>query len=371
MRLNRFPLVRGFVAMLICVTPVSLALLVGACATKLKEESNIRAAPSEFDQRVETVAIPVVRSEPSISSAPLATPPIVGPKVEDPPKQKADTGKSQAKAVAKQLPPKGAGIKAPTPQPGWQPKAWPYGIGERIVYGVRYGVIEGGIATLVVEEPKLVNGVPVIHYSGHVRSSKMLEFFYKLDDSVNSFMTLESHLPIRQEIVQNQSAVWGRRVVLFDHDKKNARFYSHTEKKDGAIEEIKREDAMTFASQDVFGSLYYFRFLDELNGASFPIHDRWRNWNNTLEYVGPEVIEVPAGRFETQKYKMLPRVTGQLENKGDLEVWIADDPTKIIVRFRAKLRVGSITGDLREYVPGQTPDRPPPRLLTPFRVNKE
>jgi len=259
---------------------------------------------------------------------------------------------------------------APPSPATWSPTHWPYGVGERINWAMRWGVIEGGNITLNVEEPKVLEGVPVLHYRGVIKSSRLLEFVYKIDDEIISWVRLADHLPLRHEIHQNESGRQGKRVVVFDPEGAKAKFFAKARLKDGRVEEHLREDPVTNLAQDIFGAMYFYRFIDRRDGITFPIHDRWRNWANQLTYLGEETIRVPAGEFKTLHYKLLPRVQGFLAPQGDVEVWLRDDPTKVLVRFKAKIKVGSVTGELTDYQPGRPIALPLPRMKTPTDLSE-
>jgi hypothetical protein len=314
--------------------------LVG-CATALKKVEDLPPPPTDFEQKIETATTPAETTEP------VAPPPPVT---------------AQKKAKKKKLAP-----KAPAPEVfSYEPKLWPFGVGEKITLVLRYGVIEGGIATLEVDEPKLIDGQTMIHYIGRVKSSKMLEFFYKVDDTMESWVTADHHLTRRMEIRQLESNLWGRRIVLWDQAKNIAKYYSTQTNAKNETREIRREDSITPFAQDVFSALYFYRFIQDPRTITFPIHDRWKNWNNELTYMGEETITVPAGTFLTDRFKMLPRVEGQLQPQGDVEIWTMKDQSRVLVQFKAKIRVGAITGELKEYIPGQAPTWPLPRLKTPL-----
>ncbi len=254
--------------------------------------------------------------------------------------------------------------------PTWTPSAWPFAIGEKLTFVLRYGVIEGGIGTLQVMEPKVVDGVPVLHYKAHGRSSKVLELIYRVDDEVDSWIRLSDHMPLRQEIRQNESGKWGNRVVVFDNEKHIAKFYSNTYSKNGNHDEIRQDVNLNHWAQDVMGAMYFYRFVDDLKKLNYPIYDRFSNWNNEFNFVGRERIRVPAGEFDALKFKMNPRVDGDLKTRGDVLVWFKDDPSKIMLQFKAKIRIGSVTGELKEYVPGNKAfDLPLPRMKTPVGLN--
>lgn len=336
-------------------------IVLSACATKLKSEADLAKPPDEFSQKIEAVpgaVLPVAETSGGLS-APMGAADslkkiLSRAKGLEPPKVEAKKLKSK-KTAPKKTEMETAALKT------WQPVSWPFGIGEKITLVMRYGVLEGGVATLEVLDQQMVNGEPVLHYQGHVKSSKILDFFYKIDDTIDSWVGLNDHLPRRQEIKQLESARWGRRVVVFDTKKQTARFFGHADFKNGNQEDVNREDPMATFAQDVFGALYFYRFiaLGE-TGVNFSIHDRFRNWSNELTYLGRETIKVPLGEFKALHYKMFPRVTGDLAPKGDVEIWVSDDPKRLMLQFQAKIKVGSITGELKEYVEGR-----PIALATP------
>ncbi len=207
---------------------------------------------------------------------------------------------------------------------------------------------------------------PVLHFSGSVRSSKVLDLIYKVDDRIQTWTSLDHFLPLRQEIEQNESNVWGRRVVVFDPLTHLVKFYSNVTRKGRKTRETRREDPSTPHSQDIFGAMFFYRFAPDLNKLRFPIHDRWKNWNLETQVIGRESLRTPAGEFETIHLKVFPRVEGQLKPQGDVELWVSDDPQRIMVQFRARIRVGTVRGTLMEHRPGRRMTAPPPRLLTPL-----
>ena len=337
-------------------------LVLSGCAGQLRTSEELGQGPIELHQDIKTADLSTIQKAPE----PLKDTTV--PEVDQ--KSKSKKGEGAPKVAVKKIKKKAAEI--PTGlhpgAPEWSPQSWPFGIGEKMVLTLRWGVIEGGVVTMEVKEPKVIEGETVLHYAASVHSSKMLEFFYKIDDSVQSFVGLADHLPRRQEIQQLESARAGRRLVVFDQKANKAKFFSSLTKKDGSKEDIRRDDDLALGAQDIFGAIYFYRFVLNLKGANFPIHDRWRNWNSELTYVGKEQITVPAGPFATEHYKVKPRIQGVLEPKGDVDVWITDDSRRAIVQFKANIKLGSITGELREYSPGTPITLPLPKMITPTNL---
>jgi hypothetical protein len=339
-------------------------VLLFSCARELKKESDLTIGSEEFNQQIQSVNNETLDK-------------IVVHGSDSRPVEKNETLEAQKAKVSFEVP----GDKKPSPkdkkpQPKaevkktdsekvWQPNRWPFGVGEKITWALKYGPIEAGEATLEVQEPKVIAGEPVLQYTGRVKSTRLMEYIYKVNDTMHTWTGLYDHLPRRQEINQLESGRWGKRVVVFDTKQNQAKFYSFTNFPDGRSEEVKRVDTISKYAQDVLGALYFVRFLDPLEYTNFPIHDRWKNWANELTYLGEKTIRVPAGTYKTHHYKMLPRVSGQLEPRGDVEIWVWDHPSRLMVQFAANVRVGSVVGELRNYTEGKPFAIPPPAFKTP------
>jgi hypothetical protein len=277
-----------------------------------------------------------------------------------------------AKVVpAKSLPAKAPPAPATNPLlglPTWKAKSWPYGVGEKIVWNFRWGLIEAGQARLEVLPSQMVDGQQVLHYRGGIRSTKMLELFYRVDNRIDSWISLDRHLPLRQEIEQLESKRWGRRVIVFDQKTGKSRFFQDMTKTEGKKREItKKSTKLTPGAQDIFGALYFYRFVEPGMNYVFAIHDRWKNWTAALTYLGQEELRVPAGKFDTYHYKVLPKLAGGLEPRGEVDVWLSKDDARVIVQFKAKIKLGSVTGELVEYEKGKPMGLPLPAFVTPLK----
>jgi len=245
-------------------------------------------------------------------------------------------------------------------------RAWPLTIGEKSSYNLRWGVIEGGVAKIEVKPPQILAGTPVLHYSGIVKSSKMMNMFYKIDNSIDTWVRLSDLAPIRQEIKQIESARYGRRVMVIDPEKNEVKFYEKLTKTKGGTKEDKRVDSTAIGAQDIFGALYFYRFVQTIEGDyKFPVHDKGKNWFAELKFEDRETVRIPAGVFQARRYKVAPRLEGQLKPKGDVYVWVSDDDRNLLLKFNAKIRIGSITGELVEHTPGQAISMVLPSMLTP------
>lgn len=346
-------------------------LEVAGCASKLVDVNQLDKVPSEFSQNISDYKTDIV--DPSISVAPdqIETKHVPESNVIGSPPANKKAGEKSVflgKKTAHKIPKEKAITKRKS-KFEWIPKGWPYGIGEVAEYSLRYGLIEGGVITMKTLEPKVVDGQKALHYWANVKSTRLLELFYKVDDTIESWVTMSSHLPIRQEIQQRESAQWGTRAVTFDLKNQTAKFYATTQTKSGSKKIERFDSTLDHFAQDVFGVLYFWRFIQPANRVNFAIHDRGKNWSNETIYLSTDILDLPIGKTRARHYKLKPRIQGHLEPKGDVDAWFADDDTRILVRFQASIKFGTITGDLRKFHPGKKITLEPPRMVTPTDLN--
>ena len=339
------------IRLLVLMAMLPLIGLLG-CASSLVDADKLEDTPKEYDQKITELKTdaPLTSMQATTTTNFSSASPT-----------RFATGIIAATPVVKSPAPLKKGV--------WQPAAWPYGIGEVAEYTLRYGLIEGGVVTMTTMPLKMMDGEKVLHYSGHVFSTRLLELFYKVDNRIDSWVSMETHLPLRQEILQRESEQWGSRVVTFDSKKQTAKFYATTEKKNKKKKVEKFDSKLDHYAQDIFSALYFFRFIEPLDRVNFSIHDRGKNWNNETIYLGTEVLDLPVGPTRARRYKLQPRISGHLKPKGDVEGWFSDDDRRIMVRFRANLKFGSITGDLRKYIPGKRLATGTPRMVTPIDLD--
>lgn len=315
-----------------------------SCASRLREKSELGEKPKALEEKIEEIKADEIKKE--ISKVVLEE-----KKIE---KKQEKHSKKLEQVRAKQSD---------------FVESWPFGVGEKSTYIIRYGPLDGGEATIEVAPLTKLNGEVSLHYVAHAQSLKIFDWFYRVDDVLESWVRLSDHLPLRQEILQNESGEWGRRVVLFDQNKKTKHFYSSSTRP-------KRETKITDETytlfnnpQDILGAYFFARFVKNPMKINFPVHDRAKHWNNEYNFEEKEEIKTRAGTFMCNRYHVFPRVQGKLEPQGNALVWITDDDKKIMVKFKVKIKIGSITGDLIAYQPGQPWNIPMPYFTTPLNLD--
>jgi hypothetical protein len=327
------------------VKKILLLFFITACASKLREEKDLGETPAQMTQKIEDTSGTI--SDAADSDTP------------------ASSGKKSGKASAKST--------AVTPPVRRQTAGfvdfWPFSVGEKATYVLRYGPIEGGKATIEVAPVKKIDGEYALHYVTTATSHKVFDLFYRVADVLQTWTRLKDHLPLRQEITQNESGEWGRRIVIFNQKKKEQHFFSSTNRPGKPVKVIDEKHPLHNNPQDMLGSYFFSRFVKDPKKITFPVHDRFKHWNNEYVFDGKEEVKTKAGTFMCNRFKVFPRVQGNLEPKGDALVWMTDDNRRIMTRFNVKIKIGSITGDLVAYEPGRSWDLPIPEFATPLNLD--
>ncbi len=361
------------------------ALVLNSCARALREEEEIAPLPPELEVEIRDAVLPLSVVPPEIDVTTSPTKAKSEDEAKTPDSIKGDKNKSVPSAKLQTVAPsKGGARSEPSMRSATSETAlskssssqtlqksgevapvWPFGIGESLTLNLKYGPIEGGRAILKLVGAHEMENQNVLHFRGEIQSSTMVNLFYKVNNTIDTYVTLDQFLPLRQIIKHNESSRWGQSILRFDHKKKSAHYYSNLERHKKKRYLADRHSEIDAFSQDLFGALYFYRFLAAGKSLQFPIHDRWKSWNVEMIYVGREEVKVDAGRFPALHYRVLPKLEGMLQAKADVDVWLSDDPRRLLLKFRSKLKFGALSGELEKYVPGREILLVPPRLMTP------
>jgi hypothetical protein len=77
-----------------------------------------------------------------------------------------------------------------------------------------------------------------------------------------------------------------------------------------------------------------------------------KNWFLEATPMGDEDVVVPAGTFKATKVKLRTFIGKELQQKGDVFVWIAKDKNRTLVQVQGEIKIGSVYMRLSKYTPG-------------------
>ncbi len=196
---------------------------------------------------------------------------------------------------------------------------------ELLEYKVKYLGITAGYASMYVRPPTLEDGVPVMHFEANAWS-KIL-FFFKVQDRVESIARMEDLMPLKFEKHLSEGNYKKDMITRFDLDNMSV----HWEGKSAQLADNCR---------DIMAGFYYFRSmkLPEPGGSTeVCVHTDGTNYPLVVEVLSRERIKVPAGEFDAILIKPRMKFEGLFRQKGDLLIWLTDDPPHVPLLVKAKV----------------------------------
>ncbi|MBN1425432.1 DUF3108 domain-containing protein [Candidatus Fermentibacteria bacterium] len=222
-----------------------------------------------------------------------------------------------------------------------------FGLGERLVFAVRYAGITAGSSTLSVDDTTRIDGHLCYVINNRTQSSKEFSIVYKVDDRATAWFDMENFVSrgfekhLREGDFKTDQQVW------FHQERNVARYPSKNL-------EIETPPCV----MDILSSIYYVRMLPLEVGAEvvFDNHENRKNYPLVVKVLRKEQVKVDAGFFSCVVVEPVLREPGLFKHKGKLWVWLTDDETHMPVLMKSKIPVGSVKVTLVDYQRGERGD---------------
>jgi len=223
-----------------------------------------------------------------------------------------------------------------------------YQPGEKVVYGINYGMIQAGIATLVLK-PGLYEGKEVWHSVFTGKTTGIAEAIFPLLDIYESYIEPESELPVFT--IRNIREGRYRRYneVKFDH-------YSRP---DSAIltSDLTGIHITQKGILDIISCFYYFR------NHHLPYHEKLRKgdmitmvtWFTdelypvTMKYVGIDEVKTKVGKIKCLQFNPVTEVGRIFKTEEDVTFWFSADKNFLPVKVRFDIFVGAFVAEIASY----------------------
>lgn len=217
----------------------------------------------------------------------------------------------------------------------------PFGAGEKLAFEVRFGAIRVGSGSLEVLGVESIRGREAWHTSFNVQGGT---FFYRVNDSYESWIdthNLNSLLFIRQ--IEEGTRARGQNFEIIPER--------------GIYIERTRQATKTqkTVSQplDEGAFLYFVRTVPLKIGETYDFNRYFIPDRNPVRVtvLRKERVTVPAGTFNAIVVKPVIKTRGIFSEKGQAEVWLSDDSTRMLLQVKSKLSFGSLNLYLKSYTP--------------------
>ncbi|MBY0413053.1 MAG: DUF3108 domain-containing protein [Bdellovibrionales bacterium] len=225
--------------------------------------------------------------------------------------------------------------------------------GEQSIMAVTYLGVTAGHITIHSKEITTLNSKPAYHFYARFKSSDSYRYFYWLDDKLDSYVEKETFLPMKYSLVQREKKQNVDDLQLFDF-KKMMTYNWYKRVKEGSNKDEKGEAKIPRYAQDSFSALQFVRGMPLNKGETyeFPVITRGKFWILKVEVVGEETIEIMDQDVKAIKIKAETNFPGVLKKSGDILFWYSADQERKFLKFQAKIKLGSLYGELVEYKPG-------------------
>jgi hypothetical protein len=136
--------------------------------------------------------------------------------------------------------------------------------------------------------------------------------------------------------------------VAFDHASAKAYYWAKRISERWGNLDVDRVDSLVPQAKDLWSAIYYARYLNyKLNEKQkFFVYENGQNWEVELTPVANELVTSRVGAFQCWKVLVSVSLNNVLKPMGDVYMWLSDDSKKYLVKFDAKIKIGSLYGVL-------------------------
>jgi hypothetical protein len=214
----------------------------------------------------------------------------------------------------------------------------PWGVGEKLVYDVKFGALRVGTGSMEVVGIETLRGRQAWHTQFRIKGGT---FFYKVNDLFESWFetgTLAS-LRHRQDIDEGRRE--RERVFEIFPDR---RVYTENDSEERPSVQAPLDDG---------SFLYFIRTVPLEVGKTYEFTRYFRPDRNPviIRVVRRETIEVPAGKFDAIVIQPEIKTKGIFSKDGRAEIWLANDSTRAMLQLKSRLSFGSLNLYLKSYRP--------------------
>lgn len=222
--------------------------------------------------------------------------------------------------------------------------------GEKVVLNITYMGINTGKITIRSKNNSVVGDDPVYHLNARIKTSDYYSYLYEVDDFCDSYVRMEDFRPLKFSLIQRESSQNIDDLQLFDLEQLSAiSLYKRvTDKK---TKKKKRVKPIPRFFQDPLSIVYFLRGLPLEKKASYdiPVVNQGRSEIMTIETGEVEEIETKIGEKKAYVLHITTRTKGKTIKGGKMKFWYSADDRKIFLKFKAEIKIGSVSGNIESY----------------------
>ncbi|HYK83640.1 MAG TPA: DUF3108 domain-containing protein [Gemmatimonadales bacterium] len=231
-----------------------------------------------------------------------------------------------------------AGGAPPAPLIGAIAPAVPFPVGERLVYGARFGPFSVGTATMTVAGIDTLRGLETVHFVFLIDGGAL---WYHIHQDLESWVGRADFQSRRfWNQTEEKGRSWERKFEIYPDS--------------GFYREAGRDTTSPTVADplDDAAFLYWIRTVPLELGKRYEYRRYFRPERNPVivEVLGHERVGVAGKKWNAIVIRpRIPNGGGIFAEKADARMWLADDSTRIMLALQSKFSFGQVTLKLKEY----------------------
>lgn len=220
----------------------------------------------------------------------------------------------------------------------------PFEVGERLTYDAFFGPLRAGEGSMEVLAREDVRGREAWHIRFQVEGGVP---FFKVNDVLESWIDVRCFHSLRfvQDFEQGGRDL-ERRYEIFP------------ERGVYVADTLAEQPTVPDPLDD--GAFFFFaRTLDLEVGKTYTFNRYFRTDRNpvVIKVLRRERLRVPAGNFNAIVIQPIIKSRGIFAENGGAEIWLSDDPNRIMLQMKTRLQIGSLNLLLKSYRRSASSDR--------------
>ncbi len=216
--------------------------------------------------------------------------------------------------------------------------AVPFPVGERLVYGARYGPFSVGTATMQVAGIDTIRGVEAVHFVFLIDGGAL---WYHIHQNLESWVgrnDFHSRRFLNQ--TEEKGKAWERKFEIYPDS--------------GFYREAGRDTTVATVADplDDAAFLYWIRTVPLEVGKRYEFRRYFRPERNPVivEVLKRERVGVAGKKWDAIVVRpRIPNGGGIFAEKADARMWLSDDSLRIMLALQSKFSFGQVTLKLKEY----------------------
>ena len=202
----------------------------------------------------------------------------------------------------------------------------PFEPGETLTYKLRWKFVNAGTAVFQVQPIAEMHGIPAHHFLLTIRSSSLVDMFYKVRDRVEGYTDLAVTRSLLYTNEQREGSYSRDVTVTFDWQNEMAQFANRGEKQDPIF--------IYPGTLDPLSVIYHLRMQELVPGnvLKVPATDGKRIVIGRVRVVERQKVKVPAGKFDAFLVEPELRRMGGVVKRSEaaaVQIWISADERQI------------------------------------------